>query len=423
MKVEAARRIRGIADTPGDKSISHRALLISALAEGTSEISGHSHGEDVVRTKIIMQQLGATITGDSTLTVRGTRKGLSPSDGTLYCGNSGTTMRLLMGLLGGIDGEHLLDGDSSLRQRPMDRVATPLALMGVATYGQGIEQTAPLRICTPGKLEAINYSVPVPSAQVKSALLFAALHAEGVTTISESVRTRTNTEDMLAIAGVEISISNSTKGRSISLTPSRPASHRWAVPQDPSQAAFFLIAGVIHPDAEITVRDVYAAQERTGFLNVLQRMGAAIDVERHGDVFSATSRSSSLTGTTISSAEIPSVDEVPILTVAAAAAAGTTTFLDMAELRIKESNRFQGSIELARSLGAAVDVDGDSFTVTGTGSSQNFQLITGGEAGDHRMTMATAIAGWCGQGAEIQHSDSVLSSFPGFFQLLSSLTE
>jgi 3-phosphoshikimate 1-carboxyvinyltransferase len=422
MKVESARRIRGVATTPGDKSISHRTLLISSLAEGTSEIMGLSGGEDVMRTSTIIQQLGAQVAGGSVVQVRGPKE-LTAAQDVLYCGNSGTTMRLLMGLVSGIPGTHRLDGDASLRSRPMDRVANPLSQMGAATFGEGNHITAPLRITSPAKLHPIKYEVPVPSAQVKSALLLAALHAEGISTISEGRRTRTNTEDMLAFAGVQLDTIDTGEARIISLHPSRPQVRKWRVPQDPSQAAFFLVAGIIHPDAEISVEGVYGGRERTGFLSVLQRMGADLVVATTDDTFSAVARSSSLLGTEIPSSEIPSVDEVPILVVAAAAASGTTTFTAMSELRVKESDRFAGSVNLARSLGAKVEVSNDSFAVTGVGTSERFSSAKGGHPGDHRMTMATAIAGWCGNGAEIEYPESVSSSFPDFFQLLTSLSE
>ena len=423
MRIEPATRIRGSVITPGDKSISHRALLLAAMADGVSEISGISVGDDVGRTKEIIQQLGAVVTGGDTLRVKGAATGLAATTQVLNCGNSGTTIRLLMGVLAGVPGVHRLDGDESLRGRPMDRVANPLSQMGVTTRGVGDEIRAPLNVETPIHLRAVDYTVPVPSAQVKSAVLLAALYGDGPSTVREGVRTRSNTEDMLLAAGVEIATSDDGDGRIVKVSPSRPQPHRWVVPQDPSQAAFFIVAALLHPNAEVSARNVYAGRERLGFLNVLLRMGANLSMIQSSDTVDIRAMSSQLRGTTIASSEIPSVDEVPILVVAAAGATGDTTFTDMAELRIKESDRFQGSIDLARSLGAAVEVDGDSFTVTGVGASSLFQHLSGGHPGDHRMTMATAVAGWCGRGADIEHPESVFSSFPEFFQLLSSLTE
>lgn len=407
--------------TPGDKSISHRALMLAAIAPGQSSIRGLSDGEDVGRTKVIIEQLGATVISDGdAIRVVGPLDGLRASSDLLYCGNSGTTMRLLLGLVSGIPGVHRLDGDASLRRRPMDRVAVPLARMGVQMEGEGAEVRPPVVVHGRQPVHAIEYDLPTASAQVKSAILLAALSGDGTTTIVENIRTRANTEEMLRDAGVEIESVDVGEGRRISIAPSRPKARDWIVPGDPSQAAFFIVAALIHPDAAVKIEAIYDGPERLGFLSVLDRMGGTIRRTKVSSGLELEALSSALVGVEIHSHEIPSVDEVPILVVAACAATGTSTFIDMSELRIKESDRFAESVALARSLGADVSIDGDSFSVTGLGTAANFSKFVFSAPHDHRMAMSAAIAGFCGAGAEIDGTESVLTSFPNFFELLTS---
>ncbi len=257
---------------PGDKSTSHRALMISALASGESTIQGLSPGMDVASTGEIMEQLGAIVNArDGIVSVVGPSDGLHVSVDPLDCGNSGTTMRLLAGIVSTIPGEHTLVGDPSLSQRPMDRVAEPLTLMGARFEGQGARLCAPLTISDRHALRGIAYDVPMASAQVKSAILFAALGATTPTTVVEHVRTRPTTEEMFSLAGVSVVSVESGQGRSVTLLPGRPLARNWLVPGDPSQAAFFAVLGCIHPDAEIEVLDIDSARERIGYLGVLRR--------------------------------------------------------------------------------------------------------------------------------------------------------
>jgi 3-phosphoshikimate 1-carboxyvinyltransferase len=408
-----------VVTTPGDKSISHRALLLSALAEGTSTIRGLSNGEDVARTATIMSQLGATIkiSSDGVL-VTGPTEGLRASRETLFCGNSGTTIRLLMGILSGIEGNHHIEGDSSLSRRPMDRVAIPLGLMGVQISGQGDTLTPPLDMKSRKSTKAINYQMPRASAQVKSAILLAGLYGDAETTVSEDVRTRSNTEEMLQYAGISVTSINQGAGRTVSVTPGRPHACHWNIPGDPSQAAFFVVAGLLHPRGNVQVADLYDGEERLGYLTVLSRMGGLIERTQTEIGLSLSVRHSPLRGTTILSTEIPSVDEVPVLVVAACAAQGESRFVEMSELRIKESDRFAESVRLAEALGSKVVVEGDDFTVFGQGSASNFFAIEFDAPDDHRMAMASAVAAFCGQGGVIHGSESVETSFPGFFDLL-----
>ena len=421
VRIQAGKRFVASIRTPGDKSISHRALLLAALANGSSIIRGLSDGEDVGRTKTIIQQLGASVVEhEGHVIVTGPEKGLRATSETLDCGNSGTTIRLLIGLVAGIPGLHHLDGDASLRRRPMDRVAVPLELMGVHVEGKGPTHTPPVTVAGIQHPRGISYHVPKASAQVKSAVLFAGLSATGNVVVTEDVRTRANTEEMLRQAGVSITSTDYRDGRSITMEPVRPKARDWFVPGDPSQAAFFVITGLLHQHGEVVIHPIYGGPERIGFLSVLERMGGDISRIPTAHGLEVRARTSALTGTSIHAHEIPSVDEVPALVVAACAATGTTRFIDMGELRIKESDRFAESVALARALGAHVDIDGDDFTVVGLGSARSFAPFSFGAPHDHRMAMSAAIAGFCGNGVEISGAESVATSFPNFFELLTS---
>ena len=418
-EVVAASRLRGTVRVPGDKSASHRALMLSALAAGISQIDGLSHGEDVAATTRIMAQLGASVDSRAgVVIVEGPRQGLAATTDELQCGNSGTTMRLLAGIVAGVPGEHRLVGDSSLSRRPMDRVARPLRLMGAQVTGHGEAVTAPLRVRGTRPLRAISYDVPVASAQVKSAVLFAGLAGDGATTVREALRTRSTTEDMMRHCGIYLTSVNTGSGREVSVNPGRPEPRHWRVPGDPSQAAFFAVLGVVHRDAVIDIAPIDSAPERVGFLDVLVRMGAEISWGDDGSVHAA---SSILSATEIAAEEIPSVDEVPALTVAAAAATGVSAFRNVGELRVKESDRFAGSMALAAALGCETWSDGDDFFVRGRGSAAAFDAFTLDVELDHRMVMAAAIAASAGRGGVVGGADSVTSSYPAFFDDLASL--
>ncbi len=399
--------------------------MISALSSGTSTIHGCSEGLDVRATARIMSQLGAQITEvDRTLEVTGPAEGLMSAEHELDCENSGTTMRLLCGLLGSVVGTNRLIGDESLSRRPMDRVAAPLSLMGIHIVGHGDRVTAPLSVSrSPGSLRAITYDVPVPSAQVKSAVLFAALSGDGPTTVHEATRTRATTEEMLQRAGITLSVQSSASGRTVVIDPGRPVATRWTVPADPSQAAFFAVLAAIHPNAELTIVDLYDSAERTGFLSVLERMGAEITRDVSADEVTITVTSASLRATTVESREIPSLDEVPVLAVAAAAADGESRFTDVAELRVKESNRLAETVELIRALGATALEDGDDLVIAGVGSSRAFRPFHYHAPNDHRMVMAAAVAATAGSGGTLDGAEHVSSSYPTFFDELAGLTQ
>lgn len=421
-RVEPITSLAGSVRVPGDKSASHRALMLSALAPGESTIEGLSPGLDVMATSGIMIQLGATRRDTpATVVVTGPRGGLRTSDSPLRCGNSGTTMRLVSGIVSALAGRHRLEGDPSLSRRPMDRIAIPLRLMGARVSGEGDRVLAPLDIDGSTSLRGIDFAVPTPSAQVKSAILLAGLFAHDQSVVHESLRTRTTTEDMLRRAGAVVQSSDAADGRRITLSPGPLHPQAWTIPTDPSQAAFFCVLGLIHPHADIEIVDVDDAPERTGFIHVLERMCADL-VQRPGTSGTTLrARSSSLRSTEIHSREIPSVDEAPILTVAAAAATGVSVFRDMGELRLKESDRFAGALDLARRLGCEAWSEGDDYFIEGLGHAQNFSRFAINAGLDHRMVMSSAVAGTAGQGCDIDGADTVTSSYPTFFEDLAAL--
>lgn len=395
--------------------------MLSALADGESTIRGLSPGLDVAATAQIMEQLGATRSeDDGVVTIVGPPGGLHVSDAALDCGNSGTTMRLLAGIVSGVPGEHHLVGDASLSKRPMDRIAEPLTLMGSRVEGRGDRLSAPLSIIGTNELRGIEYAVPMASAQVKSAILFAALGATSPTTVVEHVRTRPTTEEMFSRAGIAVVSIESGEGRGVTVQPGRPLARNWLVPGDPSQAAFFAVLGCVHADADFEVLEIDGARERVGFLGVLQRMGATLSV-RSDSSTSITVRSSELTATDVHASEIPSVDEVPVLVVAAAAADGVSSFHDVGELRFKESDRFEGSLTLATKLGCRAWSEDDDIFIEGLGSASRFAYFDIDATLDHRMVMAAAVAGAAGAGCSIGAADTVASSYPQFFDDLEQL--
>lgn len=424
--VHGGRPLIGTVEVPGDKSISHRALLLAALAEGTSTITGLSDGGDVARTAAAVAALGAQVGRDGpTWTVQGGRSLLvSPAD-PLDLGNSGTGMRLLAGVAATVHGTTVLTGDASLRARPMDRVAEPLNLMGARVTGRSEHCLPPIEV-TGGTLRGIEFTPPMASAQVKSAILLAGLAADGETIVHEPVATRAHTEEMLAAAGADITVEPAGRGRVVRVRRSALRAGTFAVPGDPSQAAFWVVGGAIVPGSQVTVSGIHLGAERIGFLGVLRRMGATIEVEEaDGGRGSVTSCTSQLRGTVVEAAEIPSLDEVPILAVAAAAADGSTCFRDVGELRVKESDRLQGTAELVEAFGGQAEVAGDDLIVTGDGSALRPGRVDA--RGDHRMAMAAAIAAAAcparSDATVITGWESVATSYPGFADELARLAE
>ncbi len=417
-----APELRGVITPPGDKSISHRAIMLSSLSSGTSTITGLSKGLDVLATAEIFRQLGVEITeNDGRVSVASTGE-LHATTAPLDCGNSGTTMRLLAGILAGTSGQHRLVGDASLSSRPMDRVAIPLRQMGARIDGSGERLLPPLEI-NGEKLNGISYNVPEPSAQVKSALLLAGLFAEGATTVVEAVKTRTHTEEMLEAAGISLDVAPAGAGRRITVLPGRPQPMQWVVATDPSQAAFTVVAGLLAQEGSVEILDLYAGQERLGFLSVLERMGATLTQGHRDGRLNVTVAPSLLEGTTVYANEIPSVDEVPILAVAALRAQSPTRFVDVGELRLKESDRMEATAQLVRSFGGKASIEGDDLTVFPAMQGPVHVVID--PLGDHRLAMAASIAALsCAEGSEVTvlNIECIATSYPAFFEHLHTLS-
>ena len=412
LRVSGGRPLRGRLRVPGDKSISHRALMLAALAEGTSRVRGLSDGEDVRRTCAAVQALGALVDGER---ITGGRGRLHEPADVIDVGNSGTTIRLLAGLCAGFDWLTVLTGDASVRRRPMARVAEPLRAMGAAVEGR--RGTLPPLVVRGGELKGMTCELTVPSAQVKSAVLLAGLSAEGETVVVQRPRTRAHTEELLALAGARVAVSED--GSTVTLTPGDLSPFELDVPGDPSQAAFWLVAAGVVPGSDVVVEDVYLGPARDGFLHVLERMG--LPVERVGDGDIRASYAGRLQATEIRPEEVPGlIDEIPVLAVAAALAQGTTVFAGVEELRVKESDRVAAIADQLSILGARVEVDLDRLVVHGTDGG-----LRGGRvdaAVDHRMAMALAVAGLAAEGTTtVGGWESVATSYPRFEDDLGAL--
>ena len=413
--------LSGVVTPPGDKSISHRALMLAALAPGRSTISGLSHGEDVQHTGRIVAALGATVGRDGDLVTVTSTGVLRASPQPLDCGNSGTTMRLVAGLVAGVAGEHTLVGDASLSKRPMDRVQRPLALMGARLSGHGARILPPIALVG-APLRGITYDIPEPSAQVKSAILLAGLGAVGPTTVHESVLTRTHTEEMLLFAGADLTVVEAASGRTLTVIPGPLEPRHWEVASDPSQAAFAVVAALLASTGSVHVRNLYPGRERTSFLDVLERMGAGIERSPQNGMLDVRVTASVLRGTTITGTEIPSLDEVPILAVAALRAEGTTRFVDVGELRLKESDRLLATAALVAALGGRAEIVGDDLIVHG-GVAQVVHAVID-PLGDHRLAMAGAIGGLSaarGSTVTVTGASCIATSYPTFLEDLAGI--
>jgi 3-phosphoshikimate 1-carboxyvinyltransferase len=417
----------GTVRTPGEKSISHRSVLLAALAEGTSVVHGLSDGADVGASLAAVEAMGVDVErrDDGAVVLHGGRTRLHALRAALDCGNSGTSMRLLVGLVAGLPWESELIGDESLSARPMDRVAEPLAQMGATVSGEGERCLPPIRV-SGGALRGIDWTSKVPSAQVKSAILLAGLSAEGPTTVREAVTTRTHTEEMLVDAGVDLVVEPWGEGRVVTVQPGPLRPVERTVPGDPSAAAFFVVAGCVVEGSDVSVGQVYDGPARLGFVSVLQRMGGQVTVAPES-AGTATIRSSfgPLRGTVVEAAEIPSLDEIPALAVAAAVAEGSTVFHDVGELRVKEVDRLAAVIEMVQAFGAEAWAEGDTLTITGVGPVGRLHGAKVDSLGDHRMAMASAVAALAapsGQRSLVTGFGAVATSYPDFAQHLRSLT-
>jgi 3-phosphoshikimate 1-carboxyvinyltransferase len=432
--VRPAARLRGNPALPGDKSISHRALLLALLARGESRIAGAGDGEDVRSTAGIVTALGATVERVRDDGGRVDYRVVSPGgdalvepDHALDCGNSGTTARLVAGLLAGRPLFALLDGDGSLRKRPMARVAEPLRAMGAQVAGRRGGTLLPLAITGRERLAALDHQTPVPSAQVKSAILLAALAADGTTSVTEAVATRDHTERMLRARGVTVREETAPDGaHTVTLDgPAPVAPVDETVPSDPSGAAFWLVAGSIHPDAEIHLAGVSTNPTRRAIIDILRRMGA--DIEENGlaspggadgePLADLVVRSAPLRGVDLSPADVAAaIDEIPVLCLAAAVATGTTRIRGTGELRHKESDRVAGIAAGLAALGARLRVDGDDIEIHGGAHLRGAVTET---HDDHRLAMTFAVAGLIAEGETIvRRPASAAISYPGFFAQL-----
>jgi len=425
-RFEPSGPLRGSFRPPSDKSISHRAALIAAMGEGETAIEGYLDAADTRSTLAAVEGLGARVLGRAEkgqwrlyiggVGLRGARAA------EVDVGNAGTLLRLLPGWLAGQEaGSWTLDGDESIRRRPVDRVVAPLRLMG-AELSCREERLPPLRI-EAAPLRGISYELPVASAQVKSCLLFAGLLAEGETRVLEPLPTRDHSERMLRSAGAEIE----RQGNAIVVRPAeRLTPERFVVPADFSSAAFFIVSGLLAPESEVTLSGVGLNPTRTGLLAILERMGARIDVSPGGEeggepIGTIVSHASELKGTEVGGAEVPlAIDELPLVALAACFAEGETTIRDAAELRHKESDRIAAVAVALSALGATVKTREDGMRIEGTGG------LRGGAVdshADHRIAMLGAIAGLASrEGVEVNGMEAAAVSYPGFEADLASLS-
>jgi len=423
-RVRAAAALRGSVVVPGDKSISHRALILASQARGTTRISGLSRGGDVKNTARALRRLGVSLApwGTEPLTVQGAGLGgWREPEGVLDFGNSGTGIRLMAGLLAAHPFFSILSGDRYLRRRPMRRIAEPLRLMGARIAGRAAGTLAPLAIEGTG-LSGVEYRSPVASAQVKSALLLAGLLAAGETTVTEPERSRDHTERMLRFLGVGVRVDGTTVG----VGPVREWEARdLAVPGDPSSAAFLIAAAVISRTAEVTVRNVCVNPTRTGFFEILRMMGATVRLVRKREVCGEPVADIRATAGSLRGIDIPpelvpqTIDEFPILAATALFARGTTRITGAAELRVKESDRISTMATELSKLGGHVRELSDGLEIEG---GHPLRGATCASHGDHRVAMSLAVAAGAITGeTRIADTACVATSFPEFWDLMNSL--
>ena len=429
--IKPPQRIEGDVVPPGDKSISHRAALLNSIADGTAHVSNFCVGDDRVSMLRCLRGLGVRIRrhadcavsrAPECFEVRGRgRDGLREPATPLNAGNSGTTMRLVSGLLAAQPFLSVISGDSSLRNRPMGRVVTPLKQMGAQVMGRQDDSLAPLAI-RGGELRGIDYEMPVASAQLKSCLLIAGLHAEGDTVLRQPAASRDHTERMITAMGA----STWFDGLSVGVRASELTAMDVSVPADISGAAFWLVAGVCHPNARVRVKGVGFNPSRTGVLDVLDEMGAGVRVENVREEAGEPKadlvvESGSLRGVRIAGDVIPRViDELPVLALAACFAEGTTVIEDAAELRVKESDRIRATVDGLTRLGARVEERPDGMAITGGAA------LSGAECdsyGDHRIAMTLAVAGLLARGETVVAGAEAASvSYPAFWDTLDELS-
>ncbi len=422
--VTPVSQLKGSPRVPGDKSVSHRSLLFGALADGTTRVTGLLKSGDVRSTWGCLEAMGVQIREeeDGTVVIRGVgMHGLKAPQSILDCGNSGTTIRLLMGILSGQPFEVQLTGDDSLRRRPMKRIAAPLRQMG-ARLDLTRDEVAPVKMKGSKVLRPLAYELPVASAQLKSALLLAGLYADGETTLTGMIKSRDHTERLLPHFGVPVQVSQTTitvrGGHKLKANSVK-------VPGDISSAAFWIAAATLVPGAQMQLNDVSLNPSRIGFIHALRRMGARIETqlleERPEDIGTIRIASASLKATSVQEEEVPAlIDEIPLLAVLATQAQGRTEVRGARELRVKESDRIEAVAQNLRAMGAQVETFEDGFAIVGPQKLKGARIDS---MDDHRIAMAFSIAGLVAEGpTEIIGTECVDISFPGFYESLKDMT-
>lgn len=419
------RALEGTIRVPGDKSISHRSIIFGSLAKGVTRVHDILRGEDVLSTMQVFRDLGVTIEDNGDVVeVHGVGfDGLQAPKNDLDMGNSGTSIRLISGVLAGQDFEVTMFGDDSLSKRPMDRVTVPLSQMGVTVSGQTDLDLPPLTIKGSTSLKPISYQLPVASAQVKSALLFAALQAEGESVIIEKEITRNHTEDMIVQFGGHLSVD----GKEIRITGGQEfTAQEIVVPGDISSAAFWLVAGLVVPGSKISLENVGINETRTGILDVIKAMGGRMTLSNVDEIAKSatiTVEYSSLQGTEIAGDLIPRlIDELPIIALLATQAHGTTIIRDAEELKVKETDRIQVVADALNAMGTKIEPTADGMIIEGPTPLNGATVNT---FGDHRIGMMTAIAALLAQDGEVvlERAEAINTSYPAFFDHLESLVK
>ena len=415
--------LNGSIRVPGDKSISHRSIIFGSLAEGETKVYDILRGEDVLSTMQVFRDLGVEIEDkDGVVTIQGVGlDGLEAPQNSLDMGNSGTSIRLISGVLAGADFEVEMFGDDSLSKRPMDRVTLPLKKMGVTISGQTERDLPPLHLKGTKNLRPIQYELPIASAQVKSALIFAALQAQGQSVIIEKECTRNHTEDMLRQFGGELSVD----GKKITVQgPQKLSGQKVVVPGDISSAAFWLVAGLIVPNSRVVLKNVGINETRTGIIDVIRAMGGKLeitDIDPVAKSATLTVETSDLKGTEIAGALIPRlIDELPIIALLATQAQGQTVIKDAEELKVKETDRIQVVADALNSMGAAITPTADGMIIEGKSTLHGARVNT---FGDHRIGMMTAIAALLVADGEVEldRAEAINTSYPSFFDDLETL--
>lgn len=424
MKLETkAQGLHGNLRIPGDKSISHRSIMFGSLAKGVTTVRDILRGEDVLSTMQVFRDLGVTIEDDGDVVrIHGVGfDGLKAPQNKLDMGNSGTSIRLISGVLAGQDFDVEMFGDDSLSKRPMDRVTIPLRQMGVEVSGKTDRDLPPLKMRGSKSLKPIHYQLPVASAQVKSALIFAALQADGESVIIEKEKTRNHTEDMIQQFGGQLQV----EGKEIRISGGQTfTAQEVVVPGDISSAAFWLVAGLVVPNSKIVLENVGINETRTGIIDVIKDMGGKItlsDIDQVAKSATITVETSELKGTEIGGDIIPRlIDELPIITLLATQAQGKTVIRDAEELKVKETDRIQVVADALNAMGADIVPTEDGMIITGKTALHGAEVNT---FGDHRIGMMTAIAALLVQDGEVdlQRAEAINTSYPSFFSDLEGL--